>query len=82
MNMDIFSAYPSTWMVIFCAAVVGALCLNSLLKRLYSEVREGYVVYLDDDKRFADAFAVTRLLARLLVRCAFLDGEHHREVLA
>ena len=34
MNMDIFSAYPSTWMVIFCAAVVGALCLNSLLKRL------------------------------------------------
>ena len=34
MNMDIFSAYPSTWMVIFCAAFVGALCLNSLLKRL------------------------------------------------
>ena len=34
MTLDIFSAYPSTWMVIFGAAVVGALCLNSLLKRL------------------------------------------------
>ena len=34
MNMGIFSAYPLTWMVIFGAAVVGALCLNSLLKRL------------------------------------------------
>lgn len=32
--MDIFTAYPTTWMVIFAAAFVGALCLNSLLKRL------------------------------------------------
>lgn len=34
MNLDAFAAYSSAWLTIVAAALVGAFCLNSLLKRI------------------------------------------------
>jgi uncharacterized membrane protein YhaH (DUF805 family) len=34
MNLDAFAEYSSAWLVIVAAALLGALCLNSMLKRL------------------------------------------------
>ena len=34
MNLDAFAEYSSAWLVIVAAALLGALCLNSTLKRL------------------------------------------------
>ena len=34
MNLDAFAEYSSAWLVIVAASLVGALCLNSLLKRI------------------------------------------------
>jgi hypothetical protein len=34
MNLDAFAEYSSAWLAIVAAAFVGALCLNSLLKRI------------------------------------------------
>ena len=34
MNLDAFAEYSSAWLAIVGAALVGALCLNSLLKRI------------------------------------------------
>jgi len=34
MNLDAFAEYSSAWLVIVAAARLGALCLNSMLKRL------------------------------------------------
>ena len=34
MNLSAFAEYSSAWLAIFAAALLGALCLNSLLKRI------------------------------------------------
>ena len=34
MNLEAFAEYSSAWLAILAAALVGALCLNSLLRRI------------------------------------------------
>lgn len=34
MNLGAFAEYSSAWLAIFAAALLGALCLNNLLKRI------------------------------------------------
>lgn len=45
---------------------------NGLLRQLYAHTQEGYILYLDDDKRLADAYVVSRLLSRMRVAETFV----------